>query len=345
MIGYFLSSEEYTPAELLDQARRAEEAGFEALWISDHFHPWNDEQGQSPFVWSIIGAIAQVCSLPVTTAVTCPTTRIHPVIIAQAAATSAVLLNGEFRLGVGTGEALNEHVTGARWPSILQRLEQLEEAVEVMRRLWTGEFVTFHGQHYTVENARIYTRPDDPPPVYVSGFGPNAAELAGRIGDGFISTSPDREGLQRFRDSGGAGKPSQVGYKVCWGRDPAAAIATATSPASSTSTGTRCCRRCARSDAAAQDLTQEPGSGANLRSRQQVREDRKIRHHTVQGGAAVLGPARPQDGRGMNGGHRAVHRYLASGERALFRRPAQDGAVLLGDLELGAEQGLPGGGA
>jgi G6PDH family F420-dependent oxidoreductase len=165
--------------------------------------------------------------LPVTTAVTCPTTRIHPVIIAQAAATSAVLLNGEFRLGVGTGEALNEHVTGARWPSILQRLEQLEEAVEVMRRLWTGEFVTFHGQHYTVENARIYTRPDDPPPVYVSGFGPNAAELAGRIGDGFISTSPDREGLQRFRDSGGAGKPSQVGYKVCWGRDPEAAIDTA----------------------------------------------------------------------------------------------------------------------
>ena len=227
MIGYFLSSEEYTPAELLDQARRAEEAGFEALWISDHFHPWNDEQGQSPFVWSIIGAIAQVCSLPVTTAVTCPTTRIHPVIIAQAAATSAVLLNGEFRLGVGTGEALNEHVTGARWPSILQRLEQLEEAVEVMRRLWTGEFVTFHGQHYTVENARIYTRLDDPPPVYLSGFGPNAAELAGRIGDGFISTSPDREGLQRFRDSGGAGKPSQVGYKVCWGRDPEAAIDTA----------------------------------------------------------------------------------------------------------------------
>ena len=227
MIGYFLSSEEYTPAELLDQARRAEEAGFEALWISDHFHPWNDEQGQSPFVWSIIGAIAQVCSLPVTTAVTCPTTRIHPVIIAQAAATSAVLLNGEFRLGVGTGEALNEHVTGARWPSILQRLEQLEEAVEVMRRLWSGEFVTFHGQHYTVENARIYTRLDDPPPVYLSGFGPNAAELAGRIGDGFISTSPDREGLQRFRDSGGAGKPSQVGYKVCWGRDPEAAIDTA----------------------------------------------------------------------------------------------------------------------
>ena len=226
-IGYFLSSEEYTPAELLDQARRAEQAGFEALWISDHFHPWNDEQGQSPFVWSMIGAIAQVCSLPLTTAVTCPTTRIHPVITAQAAATSSVLLDGRFRLGVGTGEALNEHVTGARWPSIHQRLEQLEEAVEVMRRLWTGEFVTFRGKHYTVENARIYTLPDQPPPVYVSAFGPNAVELAGRIGDGFISTSPDREGLAGFRAAGGAGKPAQAGYKVCWGRDPERAIDTA----------------------------------------------------------------------------------------------------------------------
>ena len=226
-IGYFLSCEEYTPAELVDQARSAEEAGFDALWISDHFHPWNDEQGQSPFVWSMIGAVAQVCSLPVTTAVTCPTTRLHPVIVAQAAATSAVLLDGRFRLGVGTGEALNEHVTGARWPSVQQRLEQLEESIEVMRRLWTGDFVTFHGRYYTVENARIYTRPDGPIPVYVSAFGPNAAELAGRVGDGFISTSPDRDGLQRFRDSGGAGKPSQAGYKVCWGRDPEQAIDTA----------------------------------------------------------------------------------------------------------------------
>jgi G6PDH family F420-dependent oxidoreductase len=226
-IGYFLSSEEYTPAELLDQARRAEQSGFDALWISDHFHPWNDEQGQSPFVWSMIGAIAQVCTLPLTTAVTCPTTRIHPVITAQAAATSAVLLDGRFRLGVGTGEALNEHVTGARWPSIQQRLEQLEEAVEVMRRLWTGEFVTFHGRHYTVENARIYTRPAQPPPVYVSAFGPNAIEVAARIGVGFMSTSPVRYGLHRFRSGDGAGKPAQAGYKVCWGRDPDRCIDTA----------------------------------------------------------------------------------------------------------------------
>src|SRR6188472_243164 len=140
-IGYFLSCEEYTPAELVQQAKAAADAGFEALWISDHFHPWNNEQGNSPFVWSVIGAISQVCDLPVTTAVTCPTVRIHPAIIAQAAATAAVMTGGRFTLGVGTGEALNEHVLGDAWPSIDIRLEMLEEAVAVMRALWQGGFV------------------------------------------------------------------------------------------------------------------------------------------------------------------------------------------------------------
>src|SRR5918998_3701398 len=134
--GYFLSSEEYTTGELVEQARAAEEAGFEALWISDHFHPWNDEQGESPFVWSIIGAVSQVCSLPVTTAVTCPTFRLHPAVGAQAAATRAVMLDGRFILGVGSGEALNEHILGDAWPPAEIRLEMLEEAVEVMRRPW-----------------------------------------------------------------------------------------------------------------------------------------------------------------------------------------------------------------
>src|SRR5919199_2009433 len=111
-IGYFLSSEEYTPAELIEQARGAEQAGFSALWISDHYHPWVDAQGHSPFVWSTIGALSQVCRLPVTTAVTCPTVRIHPAVVAQAAATSAVMHQGRFVPGVGTGEALNEHNYG-----------------------------------------------------------------------------------------------------------------------------------------------------------------------------------------------------------------------------------------
>ena len=135
--GYFLSCEEYSPSDLVRQARLAEEAGFDALWISDHFHPWLDEQGQSGFVWSLIGAISQATSLPVTTAVTCPLLRQHP-IVAQATATSALLTGGGFTLGVGTGEALNEHVLGDRWPGAEERMEMLEEAVHVIRELLTG---------------------------------------------------------------------------------------------------------------------------------------------------------------------------------------------------------------
>lgn len=214
-LGYFLSSEEYTPAELVEQAVAAEEAGFDALWISDHFHPWNDEQGESPFVWSVIGALSQACSLPVTTAVTCPTVRTHPVVIAQAAATSAAMLDGKFVLGVGTGEALNEHILGGPWPTLDVRLEMLEEAVEVMRRLWTGEVVTWQGKHYNVDTARIYTLPDEPPPVYVSAFGPKALDAAARIGDGFINTAPDAESVATFKEKSG-GKPTQGGCKVAW---------------------------------------------------------------------------------------------------------------------------------
>ncbi|WP_375487300.1 TIGR03557 family F420-dependent LLM class oxidoreductase [uncultured Jatrophihabitans sp.] len=225
-IGYFLSCEEYAPESLIQQARWAEEAGFESLWISDHFHPWTDEQGQSPFVWSMIGAISQVTSLPVTTAVTCPTVRIHPAIVAQAAATSAVLTEGRFILGIGSGEALNEHVTGARWPATGTRLDMLRESVEVMRALWQGDFVDHHGEHYTVENARLYTLPDTPPPVYVSAFGDKAATLAGEIGDGLVTIPPDADLIRTFRDSGGAGKPVHAGYKVCWGPDAAACVST-----------------------------------------------------------------------------------------------------------------------
>ena len=222
--GYFLSTEEYTPAELLEQARLAEQAGFEALWISDHYHPWNDEQGQSPFVWSLIGALSSVCRLPVTTAVTCPTVRTHPAVIAQAAATSAVMHEGRFVLGVGSGEALNEHILGSPWPTADVRLEMLEEAVEVMRALWSGDVVSHRGRHYTVDTARIYTLPEEPPKVYVSGFGPKAIDLAARIGDGYITTMPDAEMLQRFRDNGGGDKPAQSGVKVCYAEDEDAGV-------------------------------------------------------------------------------------------------------------------------
>ncbi|MET8296566.1 TIGR03557 family F420-dependent LLM class oxidoreductase [Streptomyces sp. NPDC005180] len=224
--GYFLACEEFTPAQLLDQARRAEEAGFTRLAISDHFHPWNDAQGNSPLVWSMIGALSQTVSLPVTTLVTCPTIRMHPTVTAQAAATSSVLLDGRFALGVGTGEALNEHVNGDRWPPFADRAAMLEEAVEVMRELFTGDLVSHRGPHYTVENARLYTRPDTPPPVHVSGFGPSAAALAGRIGDGYVLMSPDKELIDTFRQAGGAGKPVLGGLKVCWDEDRERAVDT-----------------------------------------------------------------------------------------------------------------------
>ena len=215
--GYFLSCEEYSPAELIEQARLAEEAGFERLWISDHFHPWTSAQGESPFVWSMIGALSQVCSLPVTTAVTCPTIRTHPAVIAQAAATSAVLLGDRpFCLGVGSGEALNEHILGDDWPAAGVRLEMLEEAVEVIRALWTGEDVIHRGKHYTVENARIWTLPDTLPTISVSAFGPKAVDLAARIGDSYTTTSPDEELLQRFRSQAKKGATAQVGFKVAW---------------------------------------------------------------------------------------------------------------------------------
>ncbi|MET8177823.1 TIGR03557 family F420-dependent LLM class oxidoreductase [Streptomyces sp. NPDC005336] len=228
--GYFLMAEEHEPAALVEQARMAEQAGFTALWISDHYHPWNEAQGQSSFVWSVIGALAQATSLPIQTAVTCPIRRIHPAIVAQAVATSAVLLEGRFRLGVGSGEALNEHVLGDRWPPPAIRLEMLEEAIAVMRQLFGGRKVSHHGKHYTVENARLYTVPEEPVPIDIAAFGSAAAALAGRVGDGFITMVPDAELVARFRRGSGAGgnsKPVRGGLKVCWGPDAGEALRTA----------------------------------------------------------------------------------------------------------------------
>ncbi len=147
---------------------------------------------------------------------TCPTTRLHPAIVAHAAATSAVLHEGRFILGVGSGEALNEHILGDAWPSADVRLAMLEEAVEVMRELWSGAFVDHQGEYYVVDNAQLYTLLEQPPAVYVSGFGPKAVDLAARIGDGFVCTRPDAELVRRFRDNGGGDKPAQAGFKACY---------------------------------------------------------------------------------------------------------------------------------
>ena len=225
--GFALSSEEHPPNDLVRWAQLAEQSGFSFALISDHFHPWIDEQGHSPFVWSVIGAIAHATSrLRLGTGVTCPMIRIHPAIVAHAAATCAAMMPGRFFLGVGTGENLNEHVLGDKWPAADERLEMLEEAIAVMRTLWEGGEQTFRGGWYEVEDARLYTLPEEPVPVYVAAAKPLAAELAGRCGDGLISTVPDEKVVGGYREGGGDG-PRYGMVTVCWAASEGEARTTA----------------------------------------------------------------------------------------------------------------------
>jgi coenzyme F420-dependent glucose-6-phosphate dehydrogenase len=221
-LGYALSSEEHQPDFLVRYAKMAEDSGFTFAFISDHFHPWTDRQGHSPFVWAVLGGIAQATDrLQLRTGVTCPTIRTHPAIIAQAAATVAAMMPGRFALGVGSGEALNEHILGDRWPETAVRQEMLEEAVEVIRLLWKGGVQSHHGKHYTVENARLYTLPEESTPIHVAASGEKAALLAGRIGDGLVSTAPKGEIVETFEQSGGKGKPKFGQLTVCWAKSEA----------------------------------------------------------------------------------------------------------------------------
>jgi G6PDH family F420-dependent oxidoreductase len=219
-LGYTLSSEEFDAPTLVAQAERAERVGFAFASISDHFHPWVDEQGESPFVWGTLGAISQRTKrIELMTGVTCPTTRIQPAIVAQAAATAASLLPGRFSFGVGTGENLNEHIHGGRWPGVVERQDRLEEAIEVIRELWKGELTSHRGRHFTVENARIYSLPDESPPLLVAVAGESSVELAARTGDGLVGTAPVAESVEQFRSEGGEGKPTYGQLHVCWAED------------------------------------------------------------------------------------------------------------------------------
>ena len=226
-LGYSLSSEEHRPEQLVAWARRAEEVGFEYASISDHFHPWVEAQGNSPFVWSVLGGIATATeTLKVGTGVTCPTRRYHPAIVAQAAATVASMMPGRFFLGVGTGENLNEHIVGGEWPRYDVRAAMLEEAVGIIRGLWTGQNYSHCGQHFTVENARIYTLPEELPPIVVAASGPKSAALAGRIGDGLINFTADASVVETFQgEAEGArdDRPRYMQMNVCWDEDEARA--------------------------------------------------------------------------------------------------------------------------
>jgi len=216
-LGYALSSEEHKPNKLIAHAEIAERSGFKFLLISDHFHPWVSQQGQSSFVWSVLGGIAHATQrITVGTGVTCPIMRIHPALVAQAAATVADMMSGRFFLGLGTGEYLNEHIFGDVWPSIETRQKMLAEAIYIIRDLWKGEEYTCNGTYFTVRDARIFTLPEKLPPIYIAASGPESAELAADISDGLISTSSGDEVVKAFKKKGDAGKPCFGSIKVCW---------------------------------------------------------------------------------------------------------------------------------
>jgi G6PDH family F420-dependent oxidoreductase len=228
-LGYALSSEEHGPNELVDLAVRAEDAGFDFVSISDHFHPWISQQGHSPFVWSTLGGIArETDAVDVGVGVTCPTMRVHPAIVAQAVATVTSMLKDsgqQFYFGVGTGENLNEHVLGDQWPSHGVRLDMLEEAVEVIRKLWGGEMTSHHGEHYTVRNARLFTTPEENPPICVSAYGDQTAARAADLGDGFWSVGP-QDVVETYEENGGDG-PTFSQLTVCYAGDEDEAVETA----------------------------------------------------------------------------------------------------------------------
>ncbi len=204
-LGYKLMTEEHGPKALIENACRAEAAGFDFVSISDHFHPWLRSQGHAPFAWSVMGGIAQATSrIGIATGLTCPIIRYHPAIVAQAAATMAVMSEGRFTLAVGAGERLNEHVTGARWPSIPERHAMLGEAIDIFRTLWRGGAHSWKGEYFVLDHAQLFDLPDEPIRLVVGVSGPASVALAGKKADGIMTTEPKAELVKGFRDSGGA---------------------------------------------------------------------------------------------------------------------------------------------
>jgi G6PDH family F420-dependent oxidoreductase len=226
-LGYKLMSEEHGPKELVKNAEAAEKAGFDFAAISDHFFPWLDEQGHSPFAWSVLGAVANATErLGLMTSVTCPTMRYHPAIIAQATATLGVLTDNRFTLGLGSGERLNEHVVGLGWPGVAERHERFAEAIDIIQGLLKDELTNYAGKYLKLDTAKLYDRPSKKPMVIIAAGGPQAAELAGEKGDGLMTTDASKEILDSYRKAGGKG-PRYAEISMCAGKSEEEARKTA----------------------------------------------------------------------------------------------------------------------
>jgi G6PDH family F420-dependent oxidoreductase len=219
--GYTLMCEQSGPTELVDDAVRAERAGFDFAVCSDHYYPWLDAQGHSPYAWAVLGAAAYATeSIGLMSFVTCPIRRYHPAVVAQKAATVALMSQGRFTLGLGGGENLNEHVVGA-WPHVVQRHQMLAEALEIIRPLLDGETVHYSGEYFEVPEARLWDRPEEGVPIGVAVSGPDSCALAGEYADAMIATEPKPELIEAFDAAGGDGRPRYGQVAVCYGPDEA----------------------------------------------------------------------------------------------------------------------------
>ncbi|MER5456236.1 TIGR03557 family F420-dependent LLM class oxidoreductase [Micromonospora sp. NPDC002389] len=223
-IGYKLASEGFGPTEIIRQAVRAEQVGFDFVEMSDHFHPWLDDQGHSSFTWTVLGAVAaRTDRIGLATGVTCPTVRYHPAIIAQAAATLAIISDNRFTLGVGAGERLNEHVVGQGFPSARGRHERLREALDIIRLLWSGGYHSYEGKHLHLEDARVFDLPDRPPVIAVAASGGASVAIAAELGDGLFATEPVADLVQNYQRLGGQG-PRYAEVPMAWATDEEQAV-------------------------------------------------------------------------------------------------------------------------
>lgn len=219
-IGYTMMTEQRSPKDLVNDVVMAEKSGFDFAVASDHFHPWLEEQGHAPNVWPILGAAAHATErIPFMTYVTCPIMRYHPAVVAQKAATVSLLSDGRFKLGLGAGENLNEHVIGDGWPSVDVRHEMFVEAVEIIKELFSGKYTNYRGDYFDVDGAKLFDVPDTPPEIGIAGSGRPSVEIAATLGDFFIGTEPKSSLIEMFREEGGEGKPAVGQIPVCFGPD------------------------------------------------------------------------------------------------------------------------------